>query len=491
MPNHYRPWHMAREPFPHHRLTGSIEGMTFVPPVRARSRPPRSRLLRFLRTGLALARLFAGYRWIGLLQKVRGDAWAEGARKHHHRRSAERLYTVAVRQQGLLIKTLQFLSSRPDIVPDEYIAVFSHLQDEVPPEPFEVIRQVVEREMGQPLETLFREFERTPVASASLAQVHRAVLQDGRVAAVKVQYPGIERLVQDDLKNNALFISILNRLDKTLDLSFISEEMSRMIPRELDFIGEGRNAQRIAANFAGVEDIVIPKIYWEHSTKRVLVMEFVEGIKITDRGGMVRAGIDPPEVAKILLVAFSEMLVKDGLFHADPHPGNLMVAPGPKLVMVDFGQVKELGAPFRFIFGQMTRALLSEDDTELGRTFRALGFRMKDDDDTGYEDLGRAYVGDIAKQLRAEERGWADPDMFQVSYREMLRILRANPLIKIPADLLFVGRVMGLLNGLSMTLRSKTNLLVEMAKLLDQQDAAKANGNRAKSEPSSRRLLEA
>jgi aarF domain-containing kinase len=404
------------------------------------------------------------------------------------------LYGAAVRHQGLLIKTLQFLSSRPDIVPDEYIEVFSHLQDEVPPEPFEVIRTVVEREMGQALEAVFSEFERTPVASASLAQVHRAVLRDGRVAAVKVQYPGIEQLVHDDLKNNATFIAILNRLDRTLDLSFISEEMSRMIPRELDFIGEGHNAERIAANFAGVEDVVIPEIYWEHSTKRVLVMQFVEGVKITDREGMEKAGIDPAEVAKILIVAFSEMLVKDGLFHADPHPGNLMVAPGPKLIMVDFGQVKEIGAPFRFIFGQMTRALLSEDDTELGRTFRALGFRMQDDSDTGYEDLGRAYVGDIAKQMRAEERGWADPDMFQVSYREMLGILRANPLIKIPADLLFVGRVMGLLNGLSMTLRSKTNLLVEMSKLLDKQEAAmRGNGGSGAlgAAPESRRLLEA
>jgi len=466
--------------------------MTFIPPLRTRSRPSRNRFVRLVDEGFALARLFAGYKWTGLQQKLRGDAWAEGASKLHHRRSAERLYSVAVRQQGLLIKTLQFLSSRPDIVPDEYIAVFSHLQDEVPPEPFDVIRQVVERELGKPVDTVFREFERTPVASASLAQVHRAVLHDGRVVAVKVQYPGIERLVEDDLKNNALLISILNRIDKTLDFSFISEEMSRMIPRELDFINEGHNAERIAANFEGVEDIVVPDIYWEHSTKRVLVMQFVEGIKITDREGMVRAGIDPTEVAKILLVAFSEMLVKDGLFHADPHPGNLMVAPGPKLIMVDFGQVKEVGAPFRFIFGQMTRALLSEDDTELGRTFRALGFRMKDDNDTGYEDLGRAYVGDIAKQMRAEERGWADPDMFQVSYREMLRILRANPLIKIPADLLFVGRVMGLLNGLSMTLRSKTNLLVEMSKLLDQQDAARAaNGGNGASGSESRRLLEA
>ncbi|HEX5369553.1 MAG TPA: AarF/UbiB family protein [Dehalococcoidia bacterium] len=439
-----------------------------------------------------LARLFAGYKLISLFAKVLGEDWAEPQRHRHHARSARAIYETAVRNQGLLIKTAQFLSSRPDIVPDEYIEVLSGLQDEVPPEPFEVVRTTIERELGRPLEAMFKEFEREPVASASLAQVHRAVLHDGRVAAVKVQYPGIEKLVDDDLKNNDLFIKVLSRLDKTLDFSFIAEELSKMVPRELDFVREGRNAEAIAANFAGAEDIVVPQIYWEYTSRRVLVMQFVEGVKITDRDGMRRLGIDPADVAKVLIVAFSEMLLQHGFFHADPHPGNLMVAPGPKLVLLDFGQVKEVSPQFRFVFGQMTRALISDDSKALGQTFRALGFRMKADADQGYEELGRAYVGDIAQEMKATQAGWADPSMFQTSYRDMLRILRSNPLVKIPPDLLFVGRVMGLLNGLSMTLQSRTNLMIEMARLLDEEDARKRNGNGdASPKPASRRLLEA
>jgi predicted unusual protein kinase regulating ubiquinone biosynthesis (AarF/ABC1/UbiB family) len=460
-------------------------------------RPPRNRFIRFADVGQVLARLYLGYKLIGLLQKLRGGTWAEARRKRHHRWSADRLYEVAIRNQGLLIKTAQFLSSRPDIVPDEYIAVLSGLQDEVPPEPFEVIRRVIEGELGRPLEAVYREFEREPVASASLAQVHRAVLQDGRVAAVKVQYPGIEELVMDDLRNNEIFIAILNRLDKTLDFSFIAEEMSRQIPRELDFIGEGHNAERIAANFAGVEDIVVPEIYWEHTTRRVLTMEFLEGVKITDTEGIERLGLDTADVAKVLVAAFAEMLLQHGLFHADPHPGNLLVAAGPAeghrrapvLILVDFGQVKEVGPQFRFIFGQMTRALLAEDNAALGKTFRDLGFRMKQDTAEGYQGLGKAYVGDIATQMKDRNAGWADPEMFESSYRDMLRLLRSNPLIKIPPDLLFVGRVTGLLNGLSMTLRSRTNLMLEMARLLEEQDAAAANGN-GHAPPRTRRLLQ-
>jgi predicted unusual protein kinase regulating ubiquinone biosynthesis (AarF/ABC1/UbiB family) len=443
--------------------------------------------MRSLSLGQTLARIFLGYKIIGLMQKRKGPTWGWQRRSRHHRWSAERLYATAIRNQGLLIKTAQFLSSRPDIVPEEYIEVLSRLQDEVPPEPFPVIQRVIETELGQPLAVLFRSFEQEPVASASLAQVHRAVLHDGRVAAVKVQYPGIEKLVAGDLKNHRRFIRWLNFIDKRVDFSFIAEEMSRQIPLELDFVAEGHNAERIAANFAGVEDIVVPQVYWEYTTKRVLTMQFAEGVKISDAAGIERMGIKTADVAKVLIVAFSEMLVKHGLFHADPHPGNLLVIPGPKLVLLDFGQVKEVGPQFRLLFGQMTRALLLHDRTTLGESFRGLGFRMKQDTAEGYEGLGQAYLGDLASEMLDNNAGWASPQMFQASYRDLLSLLRSNPLVRIPPDLLFVGRVMGLLNGLSMTLRSRTNMMVEMARILDTPGAAIVAGDL----PKTRRLLEA
>jgi aarF domain-containing kinase len=453
-------------------------------------RPTRSRILRFTRTGLTLARVFLGYKAITLAGRWKGDAWAEARRERHHAWSARRVYETAVGGQGLLIKTCQFLSSRPDVVPDAYVKVLSALQDEVPPEPFAVISALIENELGRPLGEIFREFSPQPIASASLAQVHRAVLHDSREVAVKVQYPGIERLVTIDLDNIRRFTAILNRLDKTMDYSFIAEEMARQIPLELDFINEGRNAEAVAANFAGAEDVVVPAIHWQHSTRRVLTMEYVHGVKISDVAEMERRGIDPAAVAKVLLAAFSEMLLSHGLFHADPHPGNLLVGPGPKLLLVDFGQVKRIGPQFQMLFAQMTRALMARDDSSMGSSFRAMGFRMKQDEAGAYVDLGNAYLGNIARKMTDTQAGWADPDMFRESYREMLSILRANPLIKVPPDLLFVGRVMGLLNGLSMTLRSRTNLLMEMSRLIDRGGlgaTVKANG----ASLVKRRLLEA
>jgi predicted unusual protein kinase regulating ubiquinone biosynthesis (AarF/ABC1/UbiB family) len=456
-------------------------------------RPPRSRFRRFSRVGRMLARVFLGYKVISFREKRKGKDWAEAKRHDHHLKSAERFYETAVRNQGLLIKTGQFLGARPDILPDEYVAVLSRLHDEVPPEPFEVIRRVVEGELGRPLEEVFSEFDREPVASASLAQVHRAVLHDGRVAAVKVQYPGIDRLVDIDLRNMSFFIGLLNRLDGSMDYRFVAEEMRANIPKELDFINEGHNAEKIAANFAGTEDIVVPRIYWEHTTKRVLVMEYIDGVKITDVEGIRAIGVDPADIAKILMYAFSEMILRHGFFHADPHPGNLMVLPGPKLVLLDFGLSKELGPRFTDLFVQYTRALVANDVMAMGTAFRELGFRTKQDSAEGYEALSEAYIGRVARSITERNAGWFELEDVESSYQDVVSILKANPMTAVPPELLLVGRVTGLLNGLSKTLKARTNMVFAMAAIIEQHEAAKAGGHDANgaSATGTRRLLEA
>jgi predicted unusual protein kinase regulating ubiquinone biosynthesis (AarF/ABC1/UbiB family) len=461
--------------------------------ARLRGRPPRNRIRRFTNVGRMLARVFVGYKVISYRERRKGEEWGEPRRRRHHRWSATRFYETAVRNQGLLIKTGQFLGTRPDVLPEEYVEVLSRLQDEVPPEPFDRIRALIERELGRPLADVFAEFEREPVASASLAQVHRAVLHDGRVAAVKVQYPGIERIVDIDLANLSFFINVLNRLDQSMDYRFVAQEMRKNIPKELDFINEGRNAERVKANFDHVDDVVVPEIYWEYSTRRVLTMEYIDGVKITDAAGIRAMGVDSAEIAKILVHAFSEMIVNHGFFHADPHPGNLMVLPGPKLVLIDFGQSKELDDHFRDMFIQFTRAILSENNAMMGDAFRNMGFRTKNDQASDYEHLGDAYVGRIAKRMNQDGSSWAERDEFQESYHDIVKVLRKNPLIAVPSELLLVGRVMGLLNGLSKTLQSRTNMLVACAQLIEQRDAARTNGE---AQPAAvpgerRRLLEA
>jgi aarF domain-containing kinase len=463
--------------------------------ARRRGQAPHNRIVRFTSVGQMLARVFIGYKRISFIEKRRGKEWGEPRREKHHAWSARKFYETAVRLQGLLIKTGQFLGTRPDVVPDAYVDVLSGLQDEVPPESFENIRRVIEREFGKPLDAVFSEFDEQPVASASLAQVHRAVLKDGRVAAVKVQYPGIEHIVDIDLANMSFFIGVLNKLDRSMDYRFVADEMRKHIPLELDFINEGHNAERIARDFADVDDIVVPKIYWEHTTRRVLTMEYIDGIKITDAEGMRRIGVDTRDVAKILVFAFAEMIVKFGFFHADPHPGNLMVLPGPKLVLIDFGQAKELGDSFQQVLVRFTKSILQDDNAAMGVAFRELGFRTKRDDAEGYEQLGDAYIGRIAKQMQRTGAGWAEGEVFEQSYEDVTKILKRNQLTAVPPDLLLVGRVFGLLNGLSKTLHAQTNMLVAFAQLADEMELARAAATDGAAESNghaaTRRLLEA
>jgi predicted unusual protein kinase regulating ubiquinone biosynthesis (AarF/ABC1/UbiB family) len=381
-------------------------------------------------------------------------------RQHrHHTRSAQMIYDTAVRLRGLPIKTGQFLGSRADILPDEYISILSHLQDRVPPRPYDVIAARVEEELGRPISDVFASFDQKPVASASLAQVHRAQLHDGRRVAVKVQYPGIDRLVRIDLRNMRLFANLLWRLEPAFDFRVVVTELSRYVPKELDFINEGKNAEKVSAIFADNADIVTPKVYWDYTTRRVLTLEYLDGIKISNVTALREAGVSTPIVAQQLIEAYCEQILWHGFFHADPHPGNILVQPPvdgarAKLVMLDFGLAKPLPDGFRTALMDLTRAILSENDAQISESFRRLGFRTAIDDPKTYAMLADLFLGIALRQNRT----YADADYLEEINLQLARLLRQNPLVKVPPDVVLIGRVMGLLSGLSKTLGSQVNL---------------------------------
>jgi predicted unusual protein kinase regulating ubiquinone biosynthesis (AarF/ABC1/UbiB family) len=423
------------------------------------------RLDRFLSVGSLAARVYLGYKAISLAERHLGRDDGDARRRRHHRWSAQRLYRLAVRRQGLLIKFGQVLGSRPDLVPDEYIEVLSRLQDQVPPRPFSVIRRRLERSLGRPMGEVFADFDPQPVASASLAQVHRARLRersrnagdgwDGRDVAVKVQYPGVESIVREDLRNIAFLVRVLARLERALDLTPLLDEMAQNVPLELDFINEGHNAETIARNFAGRDDIIVPRIVWEYTTRRVLTMEYTDGIKITDVDAMRRAGIDPQAVAQLVSDAYCEQLFLHGMFHADPHPGNLFVRPGPKLVMLDFGLCRRYGDRFRLGYARLCHALFSFDMPAMVQAFQELGVRLARPSDTStYVVLGRSFL-----ETSAPGRAYADADLVAEANQRIARAIRANPIVELPRELLLIMRVTGLLSGLGKRLDSRVDVV--------------------------------
>ncbi|MDO8612438.1 MAG: ABC1 kinase family protein [Dehalococcoidia bacterium] len=420
----------------------------------------RERIRRFLAVSTLAARIYLGYKAITVRQQRfnLSDKEAAAGRRAHHAWSAHQIYDLAVRQQGLLIKFGQIVGSRPDLIPDEYVDALSRLQDQVPPRPFPVIERQVTRELGRPLADVFSAFETEPIASASLAQVHKATLKDGRTVAVKVQYPGIWDVVETDLDSIRFLLRILAALERNLDFGPIIQEVSRNVPQELDFINEGHNAELIAANFASRSDIVVPLIYWEYTTRRVLVMEFLEGIKITDVDALQDAGIDLQAVSQLVTDAYCEQLFLHGMFHADPHPGNLFVRPGPQLVMLDFGLCRKLDDQFRLGYAKLVNAMITANAPEMVQAFRDLGFRTKRaEDPTPYLMIGRAFM-----ESSQPGRAYADPDLVAEANGRMARAIRANPLVEIPREFLLIMRVTGLLSGLGKRLESRVDVLATL-----------------------------
>lgn len=411
-------------------------------------------MARFIRVGWNFAVVYLGYKRIqrqkSLSPEERAARYAE-----QHRRAAERMYRLAVSLEGLLIKTCQFVSSRADVAPPEYIAVLSRLQDQVPPRPLEQIRGVICEELGGTPEELFASFDERSIASASLAQVHRAVTHDGERVAVKVQYPGIDRVVATDLQNLRLLVRILAWLEPNFDFRVVLDEMARYVPRELDFVEEGKSAERIAQIHAHRRDIRVPRVRWDRTARRVITLEYIDGIKISDTAALEAAGIDANEVALIMTEAYCEQILVHGFFHADPHPGNLLVQPGPTVVFLDFGMTKQLPDDFRRNYARLTVAILQQDEQGMVEAFRALGFETKHDDPATLVALGRSFF----EVTGPDGKPYVDADVMPEVNERLSRILHENPVTKIPGDVVLIFRVLGLMSGLQKRLESRVSMV--------------------------------
>jgi len=417
------------------------------------------RLERARRIGTTFGRVYLGIKTNQLLQRRLDPKTMRRRWSRHHKSSARAIHRTALDLRGLILKGCQFLGSRADVLPREYVEVLSRLQDRVPPRPFRVVREAVERELGQPLEDVFTRFGRRPIAAASLAQVHEAELFDGRHVAVKVQYPEIATLVRSDLANLRTLFRAVGAFERDFDLMPLVDELATYVPRELDFLNEGRNAEAVAARFVHRDEIRVPTIHWDFTTRRVLVMEFMEGIKISDVIGLDAAGIDRGAVLQLLAECFCEQILVHGFFHADPHPGNLRIQPGPdgpRLVLLDFGLAKDLPPRFREGVLAFVSALFQEDPRAAAESLLDLGFETRDGSADSLEAVASILLEE-GRELR--QRSFLDRRRAAAAGDEIQQIVRRNPIVRIPSHLVLVGRVLGLLSGVSRSLDAKIDLI--------------------------------
>ena len=259
-------------------------------------------------------------------------------RPEHLRSALEELGTT-------FIKLGQILSTRADLLPPDYLAELSKLQDAAPEVPFEAVRAAILKELGQPIEQVFLKFNPKPLAAASIGQAHAATLKDGTEVVVKIRRPGVVEQVHEDLKIlKELADAVNGRVEfaDRYDIPGIVEEFSETLRAELDYVREAHNAERFAENFAGERGLHIPRIYWETTTSRVLTMERIRGTKISDVASLDKQGIDRPALAKFATDVVMRMVCEHGFFHADPHPGNFFIESDGTIGLIDFGMVGTL-----------------------------------------------------------------------------------------------------------------------------------------------------
>src|SRR2546425_10124179 len=373
---------------------------------------------------------------------------------------------TAVELGVLMIKLGQFLSSRADLLPEKAIAVLSSLQDEVPPAPFSHVVQVIESELGKPVEDVFSLLERKCTAAASLGQVHKAILSStGETVAVKIQRPNSDQLVRMDLSALKFVIWIIARfvdMNHFIDLAGVYQEFKRTIYEELDYVREAANARRFKEIFKDDPMIYIPRVYDQYASRRVLVLEWIDGIKINDYAALDAAGIDRLEVAKRTVCAYFYQFFEAGFFHADPHPGNIFVkkgstGAGPIVIFVDFGMVGSLTKNMKRLMKEVFLAYITRDSHTLVHALSQLGFI---DEGANLASIERAMSLMIERY-----HGMTLGEVSELEISEMVHdvgyLLYGQP-FQIPAQFAFTGRAVGTLIGVSTGLAPEFNF-VEVA----------------------------
>lgn len=370
---------------------------------------------------------------------------------------------TAIKLGVLMIKLGQFLSSRADLLPEQALAVLASLQDEVPPEPFSHVVSVLEEELGKPVEEIFSILERKATAAASLGQVHKATLAStGEEVAVKVQRPNIDQLVRMDLSSLKFVIRVIMRLVNTgnfIDLMGVYREFERTVYEEIDFVTEAANCKRFKEMFKDDPTIYIPDVYDDYTTRRVLVLEWIDGIKINDYTSLEAAGVDRLEVANRTVQAYFHQFFEEGFFHADPHPGNIFVKPGsaengPIIEFVDFGMVGSITSAMKQAMRQLFLSFLTRDSETMVQALSELGFIGKGANisalERGLSLLLEQYYGMTLGEVR-------ELDVPEVA-DEIARLLYGQP-FQIPAQFAFVGRAISTLVGVSTGLAPEFNFI--------------------------------
>jgi predicted unusual protein kinase regulating ubiquinone biosynthesis (AarF/ABC1/UbiB family) len=378
---------------------------------------------------------------------------ANNSSRHRNRR-AQWLVGTLLDLGPTFIKIGQALSTRADLLPPEYVKALGQLQDRVPE--FSSIKAIalIESELGSSIHTLYQDFDRFPLAAASLGQVHRATLHTGEEVVVKVQRPGLEKLFNLDFEVLHRLLRFADRYfpwTRKYELEAIYHEFFNLLYQEIDYIHEGKNAERFRENFINYPLVIVPAIYWRYSTKKILTLEYVPGIKIDDRSTLEACGLNPKEVIKMGICCFLKQMLQDGFFQSDPHPGNMAVSQDGSLIFYDFGTMAEIKSMAKDQMVKTFFAVLKKDTDEVVSTLTYMGLIEPVADMMPVKRL-IAFILDKFTEKPIELQA------FDQMRSEIYFMFEQQP-FRLPAQMTFILKSLTTLDGIARTLDPEYSLI--------------------------------
>jgi ubiquinone biosynthesis protein len=405
-------------------------------------------MFRSARAFLLIASVLAAYGVQWLLVRLSGSFARRWVLVHE--RNAQRLAHGFTSLRGVFIKLGQVISVLGGFLPDQYRQALEKLHDQVPPRPLKEIVGRLDEAFGLGGLERYASFSPEPIAAASLAQVHKATLADGREVAVKVLYPGIERLIQRDLFVLSLFLPIVSRVFPIVRFERVLSQLGAMLRRETDYANEQRNMGRMRDIFASNPDVVVPSVVPELSRAGVLTMTYESGVRITDVLREPTPELDPKDVARLITDCYFTMLFEHRVLHADPHPGNFLVRPGPILVILDFGAVEEVSEPLARGLKTVILGALTRNADQVLEGAEQMGFVAPGGDRELLREVGREYLKTLATVRVTDFSSFDRSEMQKLSGYALVRgrlreVMRS---VEYPDGYFYLERTLALLFGL-------------------------------------------
>ncbi len=418
-------------------------------------RPAGANQWRFIRAYSTTFLVIFSYLWLAFKSWVFGPTYRKQRIAAVHKLNALRVEATILELQGLFIKVGQLLSIMANFLPEEFRGELETLQDQVPPRPFSELAPRLELELGGKVDDIFDDFHRTPIASASLGQVHEARLKDGTRVAVKVQHRDIDEIVRLDLKTIRRIMMIVQWFVPVQGLDAYYHQIKDLLRQELDFTSEADNIERIAKNFTQNPRVAFPSPIRQYCTKRVLTSTFVEGRKIGDLEGHDALGVDKKELASRLVRLYCQMIFVDGIYHADPHPGNILVRDDGALILLDFGAVAELSTHMREGIPEFLEGVLRRDTERLVKALRKMGFLSRTSDEEVSEKIIEYFHERFQEEVKLESFNLKDIKIDpRKGFENLLDLRKMNIGLKelsgafhIPKDWVLLERTVLLLYG--------------------------------------------